>query len=117
MAKNFYRPHHKVIYKILHNPSGQFYIGQSKDFSERLGTHVSNILLGKHALGTSTTLEEYTFSILINASAMSDAERIATEKRLIRYFSANSPGCCNKTHNTRKKNVKGVVGIPTETSE
>ena len=116
MAKNFYRPHHKVIYKITHT-SGTFYIGQSKDFSERIGCHVSNILLGKHALGTSTTLEEYTFSILINAAAMSDSERIATEKRLIRYFSANSPGCCNKTHNTRKTKVKGVVGIPTETSE
>lgn len=92
--RNFYRPRHKVIYKISHI-SGHFYIGQSKDFSSRIGTHISNILLGKHCVSDDTDVSHYIFSILQNCDDLSDKERLQKEKEFIKNA---EDGCMNKTY-------------------
>ena len=90
---NFYRPRHKAVYLITHTPSGHFYVGQSGDFSSRIGTHISNILLGKWQI-SDTDLSHYAFSILQNCDALTDAQRLQAEKGFIRELSASYPLLC-----------------------
>ena len=98
---NFYRKRFAVIYRIDYGCL--YYIGQSVDFAARIGDHVAAILSGKHALGTDTALQDYTFTILQNCDTLSDTGRRALEARLIGEYSSKEAGCVNKLHKTKCK--------------
>lgn len=38
----------KAIYKLIHRPTGKFYIGRSQDVTKRFNTHLRDMELGKH---------------------------------------------------------------------